>query len=125
MPQLERAPRGLTHDREDLLEQLVLVVKPSLDVADIKDQVHDREKKIPTWQLRLHTNTNAKGHTLTWADAIEGLKDGSLGPSLNAALGRQDGITYRLQSLLPPRVGPSQPRQGTVGAETAGSWRCA
>ena len=65
----------------------VLVVKPSLDVADIKDQVHDREKKIPTWQLRLHTNTNAKGHT-RWMEEGELISEYDVRPGCTIFIDR-------------------------------------
>ena len=57
--------------------------------------VHDREKKIPTWQLRLHTNTNAKGHT-RWMEEGELISEYDVRPGCTIFIDRDaaDGEGY-------------------------------
>eukprot|EP00908_Phaeocystis_cordata_P008071 Transcript_18739.p2 GENE.Transcript_18739~~Transcript_18739.p2 ORF type:complete len:296 (-),score=102.36 Transcript_18739:1230-2117(-) len=69
-------------DPEHSTSSLALLARPTQNTSSYRFEASSID--ADTWKVA--SVTNAKGHALTWADAIEGLKDGSLGPSLNAAL---------------------------------------
>jgi hypothetical protein len=78
-----------------------LVVKPSLDVLDVKDQIHDREKGVPTWQFKLKTNTVYKGPARYMEDGEE-LRHYNVCPGCTIFCDRTDDDGAGLQGDLDP-----------------------